>query len=211
MPSNSSPHLTKRKPINKTFKARSQVQLIYSSKHHVTENFFAFLRNVAHPQYPRPTNPLISFLNLAQSRRETSLGNIPSIENMISEQFIEGEDQIESISSIQRGFSDEIVSEQNYELRVLYVCLLEKIMKHLQYNTSESQRKKIVRGTWNILMKYWKDQNYFIFTNIGTKIEWGLLELINFNFRFTNKEKYHAELVLNSNKDREDIVSLKFM
>lgn len=84
-------------------------------------------------------------------------------------------------------------------------------MKHLQYHTSESQRKKIVRGTWNILMKYWKDQNYFVFTNIGTKIEWGLLELINFNFRFTNREKYQAELLLNTKKDQDEVVSLKFL
>lgn len=41
-------------------------------------------------------------------------------------------------------------------------------------------------------MKYYKDINYFIFTNIGTKIEWGLLELINFNFNFSFKEKNNA-------------------
>jgi hypothetical protein len=100
MPSCSSPHLTKRKPIHKTYRARSQAQILHSSKHQITENFFSFLRYVAHPQQPRPTNPMISFLNLNKSKREPSLGYIPSIENLMSEQQIEGADQMDSKSSI---------------------------------------------------------------------------------------------------------------
>ena len=66
-------------------------------------------------------------------------------------------------------------------------------MRHLHHSTSSSQRRKIIRGTWNIVVKYAKDNNYLIFNHIGTKIEWGLLELINFNFRPSFKEKFHAE------------------
>ena len=42
---------------------------------------------------------------------------------MISQQQIE-EEQIQSTSSIEYGFSEEIGSETSYELRVLYICLL---------------------------------------------------------------------------------------
>ena len=73
-------------------------------------------------------------------------------------------------------------------------------MRRLQCSPSSSQRRKIIRGAWNILIKYVKDNNYKIFNHIGTKIEWGLLELINFNFHTTFKEKYQAECVLNKNK-----------
>ena len=66
-------------------------------------------------------------------------------------------------------------------------------MKRIHHYTSTSQRKKIIRGTWNILVKYVKDNGYHIFNYIGSDIEWGLLELVNFNFRPSNKEKYMAE------------------
>lgn len=81
-------------------------------------------------------------------------------------------------------------------MRVLYLCLLEKIMKQLQHNTSASQRRKIIRGAWNILNKYCKDYGCLIFRNIGTRIEWGLLELINFDFNCSPREKYNAERLL---------------
>lgn len=69
-------------------------------------------------------------------------------------------------------------------------------MKKLKHSTSESQRRKIIRGTWNIVMKYCHDICDVPFKNIGTNIEWGLLELVNFNFSSTNKEKYQAEALL---------------
>lgn len=81
-------------------------------------------------------------------------------------------------------------------MRVMYLCILEKILRKLQYNTSVSQRRKIIRGSWNILTKYCKDMNYQIFANIGTNIEWGLLELLNFDFRITPKERFLVEELL---------------
>jgi hypothetical protein len=69
-------------------------------------------------------------------------------------------------------------------------------MKKLQHNTSVSQRRKIIRGAWNILAKYSKDMNYQIFANIGTNIEWGLLELINFDFTVSPKDKFFVEELL---------------
>lgn len=124
MPFCSLPNLRKRKLIHKTQLHCSSTKLATSNQNVITNNFYAFLRHVAHPQQPRPTNPLISFLNLASSKKETSLHYIPSIENLISQQQIEEENQMASISSIERGFSDEVISEHNYELRVLYVCML---------------------------------------------------------------------------------------
>ena len=55
-------------------------------------------------------------------------------------------------------------------MKIMYLCVVEKILKKLQYNTSVSQRRKIIRGTWNILVKYCKDINSQIFSNIGTSI-----------------------------------------
>jgi len=66
-------------------------------------------------------------------------------------------------------------------------------MKRIHHYPSASQRRKIIRGTWNIAVKYVKDSGYQIFNHIGTDIEWGLLELLNFSFRPTYKEKYTAE------------------
>jgi hypothetical protein len=48
-------------------------------------------------------------------------------------------------------------------------------MKKLKHSTSESQRRKIIRGTWNIVIKYCHDICDVPFKNIGTNIEWGLL------------------------------------
>jgi hypothetical protein len=66
-------------------------------------------------------------------------------------------------------------------------------MKKIHHYPSASQRRKIIRGTWNIVVKYVRDNGYHIFNHIGTEIEWGLLELVNFNFRPSFKEKYGAE------------------
>lgn len=77
-------------------------------------------------------------------------------------------------------------------MRVFYICILEKILKKLPHNPSVSQRRKIIRGVWNILVKYCKDMNYQIFANIGTNIEWGLLELLNFDFNVSPRERYQA-------------------
>jgi hypothetical protein len=86
----------------------------------------------------------------------------------------------------------------------MYLCILEKILKKLQYNTSVSQRRKIIRGSWNILAKYCKDMNYQIFANIGTSVEWGLLELLNFDFRISPREKFYAEELLQDSQEKPD-------
>lgn len=159
---------------------------------------------MAHPQHPNPTNQMISFLNLRRKKEEPSLQCIPSIENMLSEQNIQDSNDARSKSSIERGFSDDIISENNCEMRVLYLCILEKILKKLQYNTSVSQRRKIIRGSWNILAKYCKDMNYQIFANIGISIEWGLLELLNFDFHVSPKEKFFAEELLQGLQEKPE-------
>jgi hypothetical protein len=186
----SAPALLKRKQINKRFHSRTQTALQVSNKD-LKKNFHAFLRQLAYPAHAGPSNPLITFLDINKAQPESSMAYIPSIENMISQRNIE-EEEINSKSSIEHGFSEEIASEQTFELRVAYMCLLERIMRQLQHHPSISQRRKIIRGTWNILIKYVKDSNYLIFNRIGTKIEWGLLELLNFNFDPSPREKYQA-------------------
>lgn len=89
-------------------------------------------------------------------------------------------------------------------MRVLYLCILEKILRRMQYTPSVSQRRKIIRGAWNILAKYCKDMNYQIFANIGSSIEWGLLELINFDFSVSNREKFRAEGLLLEQEARSE-------
>jgi hypothetical protein len=89
---------------------------------------------------------------------------------MLSEQNLEENPAGGSLSSIERGFSDAVVTEMNLELKIMYLCVVEKILKKLQHNTSVSQRRKIIRGAWNILVKYCKDVNSQIFSNIGTSI-----------------------------------------
>ncbi len=60
-------------------------------------------------------------------------------------------------------------------------------MKNLQCHITSQQNNKVMKGTWNILMKYWKDMGYKCYSDIGNKIQWGLLELINFDFTITAK------------------------
>ncbi len=81
-------------------------------------------------------------------------------------------------------------------------------MKKLKHSTSESQRRKIIRGTWNILNKYCKDTCDSPFKNIGSNIEWGLLELISFNFASSFKEKYQAEALLQQQNEIGSCLSL---
>lgn len=78
MPARSSPTINKHKPIKKRQKLSTTTH-IFSSMASITNNFFSFLRDVAHPRHPRPTNPMISFLNLSKAKKESSLNYIPSI------------------------------------------------------------------------------------------------------------------------------------
>lgn len=186
MSSSSTPTLPRHRPIHRSTKFFSSSKINPKRINRINHNFLGILRKIAHPQHPNPTNQMISFLNLRRKKEEPSLQCIPSIENMLSEQNIQDSEGF-SKSSIEQGFSDDIISENTCEMRVMYLCMLEKILKKLQYNTSVSQRRKIIRGCWNILAKYCKDYNYQIFANVGTSIEWGLLELLNFDFHISPK------------------------
>ena len=95
MKASSMPSIPKAKPIRKTHTTRR----LPSATHILTDNFHRFLRDTAYPNHPRPTNPLITFLNLSKAQPETSLHYIPSIENMMSQQNIE-EGPADSLSSI---------------------------------------------------------------------------------------------------------------
>ena len=103
MPSGSAPQLPKHKTIRRTHPLSHQhVPATRSSRRH----FLALIREVAHPFNPRPTNQLISFLNLhtRQHQSDPSLGYIPSIEQMISQPHLDPEAAAHSLSSIERGF-----------------------------------------------------------------------------------------------------------
>jgi hypothetical protein len=201
MPSFTTPALPKHRPIHKAPTLLTTPKLTLKKNKIVNQNFLKILRKIAYPQHPNPTNQMISFLDLRRKQQEASIHCIPSIENMLSEQNIEENNDGFSKSSIEFGFSDQIITENNCEMRVMYLCLLEKIMKKLQHNSSVSQRRKIIRGAWNILAKYCKDMNYQIFANIGTKVEWGLLELINFDFAISPRDKYLVEELLQENNE----------
>ncbi len=79
MPQASTPNLPKRKFIHKSKKIFSAIKVKSQNKIYFTKQFLKFLRSIAHPQLPRPTNPLITFLDLKKSRKEVSLHYIPSI------------------------------------------------------------------------------------------------------------------------------------
>jgi len=89
MSSQSSPLIGKHRIIRKDKFTHSTVRIQPKKVHSLTNNFLQLLRDIAHPVQPRPTNPLISFLNLFKKKEEiTSTSYIPSIENMLSEQNI---------------------------------------------------------------------------------------------------------------------------
>lgn len=69
MPQTSTPNLPKRKFIHKSEKIYTTIKVKTQNKLYFTKQFLKFLRTIAHPQLPRPTNPLISFLDLKKSRK----------------------------------------------------------------------------------------------------------------------------------------------
>jgi len=66
MHSQSSPLLNKHKNIHKYRHTQSTNRIGSNKMHSLTNNFLKILRDISQPAHPRPTNPLISFLNLFQ-------------------------------------------------------------------------------------------------------------------------------------------------
>lgn len=66
------------------------------------------------------------------------------------------------------------------------MCLLEKVFKLISYPLTKKQNQTIVKGTWNILIKYWKDNGHLLY-KVNEKVEWGLLELLSFKFAACKK------------------------
>jgi hypothetical protein len=72
------------------------------------------------------------------------------------------------------------------------MCLLEKVLKLISSPLTKKQNQVIIKGTWNILIKYWKDNGQMLY-KVNEKVEWGLLELIEFQFTIGKKERFDAE------------------
>lgn len=65
------------------------------------------------------------------------------------------------------------------DLPVYFMSLLEKIFGLIGMPLTKQQKQCVIKGTWNILIKYWRDKDYQVYM-INEKIEWGLLELLGF-------------------------------
>ncbi len=70
-----------------------------------------------------------------------------------------------------------------------YMCLVEKAIQKLGIVLSHKQNEKLLKGVWNLVVKYWSDeldeQNQY--PDLSAKIEWGLLELLNFDLKVGKK------------------------
>jgi len=69
------------------------------------------------------------------------------------------------------------------------MCLVEKAIQKLGIVLSHKQNEKLLKGVWNLVVKYWSDeldeQNQY--PDLSSKIEWGLLELLNFDLKVGKK------------------------
>lgn len=69
------------------------------------------------------------------------------------------------------------------------MCLVEKAIQKLGIVLSHNQNEKLLKGVWNLVVKYWSDeldeQNQY--PDLSAKIEWGLLELLNFDLKVGKK------------------------
>lgn len=97
------------------------------------------------------------------------------------------------IESFEANFSSRMIDDQNTDMSILYLCLLEKIMKLLHCHITPVQNFQVMKGTWNILVKYWRDIGYKCYEGVGNHVEWGLLELLNFDLSATPRERFEAE------------------
>ncbi len=53
---------------------------------------------------------------------------------------------------------------------------------------SPQQNEKLLKGVWNIVLKFWSDDfEGFQYPNLNAQIEWGLLELLNFDLKIGKK------------------------
>ncbi len=51
------------------------------------------------------------------------------------------------------------------------MCLFDRITKIINFNSlNKEQTKNLIKGTWNILIKYWKDNDYILFNDVNQKI-----------------------------------------
>jgi len=69
-----------------------------------------------------------------------------------------------------------------------FLFLVQKTFKMIGVQLSAKQRDKVIKGIWNIAVKYWKDNigNVNCY-EINENIEWGLLQLLNFNLKVSKK------------------------
>jgi hypothetical protein len=72
------------------------------------------------------------------------------------------------------------------------MCLLERVFKSISCPLTKTQNQAVIKGTWNILIKYWKDNGHSLY-RVNEKVEWGLLELLSFRFGVNKKERFEAE------------------
>lgn len=71
-----------------------------------------------------------------------------------------------------------------------YICLVEKAIQKLGISLSHRQNDKLVKGVWNLVVKYWLDdleENQY--PDLSSKIEWGLLKLLNFDLKVNKKDR----------------------
>jgi hypothetical protein len=54
-------------------------------------------------------------------------------------------------------------------------------------------------GIWNLLIKFWSDDWYnSLYENVTAKLEWGILKLLNFDFKVSRKERILMEAKIRS-------------
>jgi hypothetical protein len=105
--------------------------------------------------------------------------NIPSIERIVVSK--------KELSSFGKGAKDRsgsnlsiespsyCVFESEPDLMLSYVCLIERAMNGLGTVLPPSQNRKLAKGVWNLLMKFWWDDCEGCLYSVDASVEWGIL------------------------------------
>lgn len=75
--------------------------------------------------------------------------------------------------------------------------MIEKAISNIGMSLSPKQNEKLVQGIWNLLIKFEFDNTSDLqYESINSRLEWGILELLNFDLTIKRKERVLKESII---------------
>ena len=129
---------------------------------------------------------------ISQQEIACSIQNIPSIENLISQNHLKSRRDLDSWGSC-ISFEDNpsyLLIDDEPDILLNYLVILERAFNQMPVKLSSKQNELAIKGLWNLCLKFWDElSDAEVYEGITLEIELGLFELLNFNLFVSNRER----------------------